>query len=404
LRRQRRALHAVGSGFVLSAGLGLFVVAGGMNQQPTDVVPASPAVVKPTPGPAEDKAPAAAADMRRANNRLLLDALGKDWAATDDGEPFGAELVRGTASDQGLPDEFAVVAGIGVLGKGSNVTLAQLCAPMVEKGLHTGSCTPVDTDNGTVYLQRSYSVPAEWKPAGDRAGIGYLAATAVYLERVDHSLVRVQMVARGASTATEAGEKSATSWLGNYDQTLEKVAADRRVQPQADSAKGSSVPVSDHDRDQAILQKALGGSFTLGKGTVDLEPGSQKAAELPSAYYGATAELSKISAAAFHAACDARAGLTACETKTLDDGTVLHLRSWADRDAGDSEMRGESAVYLERKDGSVLLANLEATGRNVSAAQADKHAAVLRDWLDSLQSALVTAITDPGVVGTPAAS
>lgn len=417
-RRRRRAMQAVSSGFVLSAGLGLFVVAGGMSGQGAEVVPASPAAppaigdTKPTPGtaavkptltPADSEAMAAAADMRHANNRLLLDVLGKDWAATDDSDPFGAELIRGTDSDKGLPDEFAVVAGIEVLGgNGSNITLAEQCAPMVEKGLHTSSCTPVDTGNGTVFVQRSYSVPAEWKPTGDRAGMGYLSATAAYLERVDHSLLRVQMVARGAATATAAEEKTATAWLGEYDHALEKVAADPWVQPHAESAKASSVAVSDHDRDQAILQKALGGAFTLGTGTVDLEPGSQKAAELPSDYYGATAELSSISSAAFHAACDAKAGLSACEPKTLNDGTVVHLRSWADRDASDDTMHGESAVYFERKDGSVLLANLEVTGSKVSAAKADEHEKVVGQWMDSLQSALITAITDKDVVGTSA--
>jgi hypothetical protein len=362
---------------------------------------------KPTLTPADLKGMAARADMRHANNRLMLDVLGKDWAATDDSEPFGAELIRGTDSDQGLPDEFAVNAGIEVLNdQGVNLTLATMCAPSVEKGLHTSSCTPVDTGNGTVYLQRWTSTPGEWKPAGGRADVGYGTGTTVYLERVDHSLVRVQMLARGATgKATAAGQKATTAWLGKYDQSLEKLAADPRVQPHAESAKASSVTMSDHDRDQAILQRALGGAFAVGGGgPVDLEPGSQKAAELPSDYYGASAELTAISSAAFHAACDAKAGLTACETKTLDDGTVVHLRSWADRDASDSTMRGESAVYLERKDGSVLLANLKVTGTNVTAAKAAEHAQVVRQWMDSLQSALITAITDSDVVGTPAAN
>jgi hypothetical protein len=435
IRRRRRSLQAVGSGFVLSAGLGVMVMAGGVNGQSTEIVPASPAappavdagptsgtgdakptagpsVATPPPGPAgskptltpEDKARmATAADMRHANNRLLLDVLGKDWAATDDADPFGAELIRGTASDRGMPDEFAVNAGIEVLGDGGhNITIAEQCAPMVEKGLHTSACTPVDTGNGTVYLQHWTSTPGEWKPTGGRADITYGAGTTVYLERVDHSLVRVQMLARGAQSATASGQKTATAWLSKYDQALEKVAADPRVQPHAEPANATSVAVSDHQRDQLILQQALGGGWTVGGGgPVGLEPGSQKASELPSDYYGANAELSKISSAAFHAACDAKTGLAACETKTLDDGTVIHYRSWADRDAADSEMRGESAVYLVRKDGSVLLANIEVTGTQVTAAQADEHAKVVRQWMDSLQDALIKAVTDPNVVGTP---
>ncbi|HEY3604959.1 MAG TPA: hypothetical protein VGL04_09825 [Sporichthyaceae bacterium] len=420
IRRRRRALQVVGSGGVVGIAVAILAVAGANGGVHHDTVvaadsgpaPASdtkPAAIKPKPTltPADLKEMAARADMRHANNMLMLDVLGKDWAATDDSEPFGAELVRGTDSGQNLPDEFAVNAGIEVLGgEGSSFTVAAMCAPTVEKGIHTGSCTPVDTGNGTVYLQRWTSTPGEWKPAGGRADVGYGTGTTVYLERVDHSLVRVQMLARGADgKGTAAGQKTGTAWLGKYDQTLEKLAADPRVQPHAESARAASIVVSDHDRDQAILQKALGGGFTVGGGgPVDLEPGSQKAAELPSDYYGASAELTAISSAAFHAACEAKAGLAACEAKTLDDGTVVHLRSWADRDASSSTMRGESAVYLERKDGSVLLASLEVTGTNVTAAKAADHAKVVRQWMDALQSALLTAITDPDVVGTPAAN
>jgi hypothetical protein len=438
IRRRRRALQVVGSGGAMAVAVAVLAVGvsphggpavdvvapAGSGPAPSDGDGQSKAAAakaaaakaaandtkpptdtgKPTLTPQDEARMAAAADLRHANNRLMLDVLGKDWAATDDADPFGAELIRGTDSDQGLPDEFSPLAGIEVLGgKGSSFSVQQMCAPMVEKGLHTTACTPVHTGIGTVYVQRWTSAPGEWKPDGGRADSTYGTGTTVYLERVDHSLVRVQMVVRGATSATAAGQKTATAWVSKYDQALEKLAADPRVQPHAESADASSVTVSDHDRDQAILQKALGGGFTLSDGKVHLEPGSKKAGELPSGYYGATAELSSMTDAAYRAACSGKNGAQPCDGWRLNNDQYGDMRLWAGRDATNNVMRGELAVYFPRKDGSWLVANVEVTGTNVTAAQSED-AKVVGQWLESLQDALTKAVTDPNVAGTPSTS
>jgi hypothetical protein len=421
MRRQRRALQAMGSGFVLSAGLGLFVVAGGMSGQGVEVVPASPAAPPAesgaTPGPVAPgskgdgpgKAVAAADAPHEAYVKALLKALGPDFrrgTGMDTMRPGTAiELIPGSPTAKELPSGY----GVGVQDQfftpdRDHVTISSMCKPMVEKGSHESACRPLKLANGRVVeVQDFRTVLGEFTNTRNSTPRGAADGTQLYFQRTPDSFVRLTFLAYDdAKTSSTSRQKAAVDWLGDYTQTLAAVLADPAITPDAPST--SVAGQTDHDRDQAILQKALGGDFTLFEGTVRLEPGSVKYAELPGDTYDATAELSKISSAAFHAACDAKAGLTACETKTLDDGTVVHLRSWADRDATANQMRGESAVYLERKDGRVLLANLEVTGRDITAAQADKHAAGVREWMDSLQSALITAITDPDVVGTPAAS
>jgi len=273
---------------------------------------------------------------------------------------------------------------------------------MIEKGLHEDACQPMTLPNGrVVQVQHDRFVPYEYVNIRNSTKFGSSNGLNLFFERADHTIVRLTFGAYDQPASTSAArQKVAATWVDGYTDRLAEVVADQGMSP--DAATTAPAEQSDHDRDQAILQSALGPSFTLYDGGVQLEPGSLKSAELPDGTYGAKAELSTITAAAYHAACDAKAGLAACETKTLGDGTVVRLRSWADREATDDQMRGESAVYVERKDGSVLLANLEVTGSNVTAAKADEHAKVVRQWLESLQPALIAAITDEHVAGTPA--
>jgi hypothetical protein len=402
IRRRRHALQAVGSGFVLSAGLGVLVVANGMSGQGIEVVPAPPAA---PPG----KAAAAADSPHDAYVDALLKALGPDFRRGTGLDTQRAdtaiELIPESPTAKELPPGY----GVGVQDQfftsdTDHVTVSSMCKPMVEKGGHWSACRALKLSNGrVVQVQDQRTVLGEYTNTRNRTPVGAADAIELYFHRSADSFVRLTFVAYDeAATSSTARQKAAVEWLGGYTQTLAEVLADPTITP--DAPAESATGQNDHERDQAILQRALGGDFSLFEGSVVLEPGSVKYAELPSDFYEAKAELSKISSAAFHAACDAESGLTACETKTLDDGTVVHLRSRADRDATDSQMRGESAVYLERKDGSVLLANLEVTGRDITAAQADEHAKVVRQWLDSLQSALITAITDKDVVGTSATS
>lgn len=418
-RRRRRAVQAVSSGFVLSAGLGLFVVAGGMSGQGVEVVPASPAAppaeadAKPGPvapgskGDGPGKAAAAADSPHEAYVDALLKALGPDFrrgTGLDTQRPGTAiELVPGSPTAKELPPGY----GVGVQDQfftsdTDHVTVSSMCKPMVEKGGHWSACRALKLSNGRVVQVRDQrTVLGEYTNTRNRTPMGAADSTELYFQRTADSFVRLTFLAYDdAKASSTSRQKAAVSWLGGYTQTLAAVLADPAITPDAPS--NSVVGQNDHDQDQAILQRALGGDFSLYEGTVLLEPGSVKYAELPGDTYDATAALIKVSSAAFHAACDAKAGLSACETTTLPDGQVVHYRSWADRDATDSQMRGESAVYLQRKDGSVLLVNLEVTGRDITAAQADEHAKVVRQWLNSLQSALITAITDKDVVGTSA--
>lgn len=412
IRRRRRAAQAVGSGFVLSAALGVIVVANGMSGQGIEVVPASPAAppvlgdAKPTPGTATAEAKRAV-PHQEGNVALLAEALGPDFrpAAEQPGEG-DLNLNPASPSAAGLGSGYAAGARIDVFDPAAGFSVQSACKPTAEKGVHGSECRAVKLDNGrVVQVQDNRTVPGEWKAARSSSAAGVWDSEMLYFARADGTFVRIEFFAHETTQRPAAAQQEVSDkWLTSYIPRLAKVAADPRVSPKAAAAADNRVQVTDHDRDQAILQRALGGSFSLLDGTVQLEPGSEKAAELPDGTYSATAELSSISSAAFHAACDAKAGLKACETKTLDDGTVVHLRSWADRDATDSEMRGESAVYLQLKDGSVLLANLKVNGRNVNATDADKHATIVRQWLDSLQDALTTAVTDPDVVGAPSSN
>lgn len=412
IRRRRRALQVVGSGGVLGVAVALLAVAGANGGVHHDTVvaadpgPAPASDTKPKPGVAQAEAKPAV-PHQEGNTELLAEALGPDFRlASEEPGQGDVNLTPGTPSADRLGSGYDAGARISVFNSETDgFSVESACKPSAEKGIHSAACRAVKLDNGrVVQAQDQRTVVGDWKPAGNRATPGVWDAEMLYFPRADGTFVRVEFFAFETTKRPAAAQQGVTdSWLTSYVPTLAKVAADPRINPAA-AAADSNVRITDHDRDQAILQKVLGGSFTLLNGKVQLEPGSEKWAELPSEAYGATAELSAISSAAFHAACDAKAGLAACETKTLDDGTVVHLRSWADRDAASSTMRGESAVYLERKDGSVLLANLEVTGRNVTAAKAAEHAKVVRQWLDSLQSALIAAITDPDVIGTPAAS
>lgn len=205
--------------------------------------------------------------------------------------------------------------------------------------------------------------------------------------------------------------------LAEYEDRMAAFAADPRLGPLvADGVEAPAVAPAtaeelQHDRDQAVLQEALGDGFTLFDGAVTLEPGSAKWAELPGGVkygevdsppgagpdgvYSGVAELTTITRSAFDAACNARPGAAACEERTLADGRTVHLRSWADQDA--EGVRGESAAYFVQPDGDIVLADLVVTGTMVPDGRGAAHVAKVRTFLDSLESALIAAVTDERV-------
>jgi len=434
--RRRRTLQTVTSGFVLSAGLGVVVMAGSMGGQGTEVVPASPAAptgdapapdggIKPqsteqdkaaaakaaAADPEAAKAAAAATNERRSYADLLLMALGPDFHRTS-GDGSGSDtdhggsvaLTAGTPTAKELPDGDSAEAGVMVFSPdNSDATLPTFCKPMVEKGLHQDACNPVTLSNGrVVQVQAWRAEPDEYVNTRNTTKFGGGRGTNLYFERAEHTVVRLTFGAYDQpDTTSPARLKLAAAWVDGYTDKLAEVVADRNLSP--DGAVKPPAGQTDHDRDQAILQSALGPSFTLYDGKVILEPGSQKASELPNDMYSATAELSVISDAAYRAVCNNQHPKQACYSEDSLYVDSKHYGSrllWVSRDATTNEMRGEIAIYMHREDSSWLVANVEVTGRNVTAEQSEDNK-IVGQWLESLQAALIKATTDPNVVGTP---
>jgi hypothetical protein len=426
IRRRRRALQVVGSSGVV--GVAVAVMAVGANLQgggSVDVVRPAGDAPAPNPGDGSDakaiaakkaaagKAAAGKAAAAKgggvqsgsAYTDLLLKALGPDFhRGSVENHGGQVALTPGTPSAKRLGNGYEASAEVMLFDPSTDgVTLSTFCKPMVEKGLHQDACTARTLSNGrVVQVQRSRAVPDEYVNTRNSTKFGSSNGLNLYFERADHTVVRLTFGAYDQPAATSpAREKVAASWVDGYTDSLAEVVADPGQSPEA--ATKTTVGQTDHDRDQAILQSALGPSFTLYNGGVVLEPGSQKAAELPTDMYDVSGELSVVSAAAYDAARSASSGAKSWDDVMLDDGPThrwADVLLWAGRDAARNEMRGEIAVYLKRDDGKYLLANLEVTGHNVTAAESKDNKAV-GQWLESLQGALIKAVTDPAAVGTP---
>ncbi|MGQ0468014.1 MAG: hypothetical protein ACT4QG_22190 [Sporichthyaceae bacterium] len=354
---------------------------------------AAPAVA---PNPAA-KAAAKATSNRQANQALLLKHLGADWRV-DEGDHVGDVIaIPGSATDRQLPQSFEISAGLSV--GGADRELADVCKPMVEKGLHVEACTPFKLSDGrTAYIQKTYTVPGEHNPPAPRRGIFNSSDTlTVLLDRADDTFVQVEINVRDSRTTTpKADQKLGAEWLADWRDKLVAIADDPGVAPKVGAQTGPEAPIGTtrHEVYQGYLQEALGTSFSLIDGKVVLEPKSEKYNELPFTSSDVTGELEFVSTSQFEGACNARAGLEPCETATLPDGRTVHWRTWADRDSSDGTMRGEFGMYLPRDDGNVVMAALTLTGTNSPESKRRELQLAVVAWFESLREALTTAVTD----------
>lgn len=400
IRHWRRTLQLVGSGAGVAGVAAFAILLGGVGSGVQTVVEV-PAAAAPATG----DAPAPVTAEAISTTEIILDALGPDFREGTMDEQGQVMLVPGSPSAEKLPDGYqAAVRLIEISGK-ADFTLEQQCKASVEKGSHQSACRPVTLPDGrTAQVQDRRTVLGEYNPSGDRRPPAASDQTTVNVDRGDGSFVRLDFIAFDSYEASSvARQKIAVAWLKPYTDTLIAIASDPRIAGDTTPGQGEVEAAPANERNQGYLQDALGASFSLIDGAVTLEPGSAKEGELPSRYYSGAAELTFTTKAAFEAVCAARAGLKACEERMLPDGSTVYLRSWADRDAEASELRGESAVFFIRPDGGVVRALLTVLGRNVTSDQRDAQVAGVTSWFDSLQDALVTAATDERLTAPAAA-
>lgn len=415
MRRRRRAASVIGAGTA-----GLVVIAGvtalGLNAgNSTESVVQSVAPAgdpKPQSGSPENEAAArekaalaaltpeqraamSAEDAaRNANVALLLDTLGPDFRLRNPDESGLAVTVRdGSAAAAALPEGWNGGANIALSEDGS--FLSERCEPGQEKGSAKEACTSVTLTNGrSVYVQpHSFGLGSDSPSTAE--GVWY------YYGRPDGSVVHVMIEASTLGGAGQSTRNQAVAWLGRYTEALTGLAADERVEPEpTTTGQTPKAPVTtSHDRDLVVMQRALGINFTVLDGKVSLEPNWPLYKELPTlphGYWEVIGDITSITRSAFDAACTAKAGAAACETRTVD-GNEVHVRTWADKDA-QGEFVGESVAYFVRPDGQVVLANLELRSVQLEPS-ATARVAGAQEWLQALEPSLIKAATDPAVEG-----
>jgi hypothetical protein len=221
-------------------------------------------------------------------------------------------------------------------------------------------------------------------------------STMAYCERADGSFVRVEFAAYATGgPASPARQAIADAWLEARQDLIAALVADPRAQPSVDGTPPVGGPRLTPG--QEALLEALGSDFKVRSGEIYFEASTkEQLTELGSPVVRAS--IGTITRAALDAACSARPGLAACERRTLTDGRTVHTRAWVDHDTAASELRGESAAYVEWPGGDVVVAALALAGKEVTTATADRYEAAVRAWFDSLQGALITAATDERAV------
>jgi hypothetical protein len=389
LRRRRRAAAVVGAG---TAGL---VIVVGMTSLNVDAGHASQTVVQPAAPASVQGKQAQVLKNEKANLAVLLKALGSDWrAAGAEADSAAVEPREGSNAAQALPDRYTARATMMLFNTDDSpeLSLASVCKPFAEKGTVTQGCTELRTSDGrTAY----YAGPG---PAdGDQAG-GPWSSAMYYFGRPDGSFVRIEFAAgTSADRVSAAQQQQALGWMDRYQKALVSAVSDDGVRPQAD---GTGSPpqapmITDHDRDLVQMQRELGVDWTLYEGKLALEPNWPEYKELPTlphGYWAAPADITTISRSAFDAACGAKDGAAACEKRTAKNGLEVYVRSRADRDATSGEYVGESAAYLIRDDGSVLLADVELKSVQETKVHNSDQVAGMRTWLANLQGRLIQTV------------
>lgn len=145
-----------------------------------------------------------------------------------------------------------------------------------------------------------------------------------------------------------------------------------------------------------MLPEELGTSWSIKDGQVVLDPGGKKAQELPRPdSYTARATLSYADESVHGTTCD-RTAAPFCEKRTLPDGRTLHSWVFADVDQNNSAMIGIATFWIARWNGWTKV-TVVVDGGKVTRANAEREIAETLTWLNSLEGALVAAVTDERV-------
>ncbi len=392
MRRRRQIGQAVGGSAGLAAivAMGIFVT--GINSSSTVVV--APPAASSAPVVASDKT-LTWAQTEDANIQLMLDVLGAGWGHGSLSSERTVELDPDSAAADGLPDGFAVFASMRVIDA---ATFALPCG--------------IDCKDYTLADGRAVRVGKTWEairrsgngeePAGTQLSRGRPdSITAVY-RRSNGGYVTSQIrVAQAGTSSTPEAQQAAIDFLDAWTDEIAGLAADDNVRPRVgEELKPIQAGPTKDEVHQLYLQEALGddwGTKVDSERRITLKPESEKAAELPSSDYQGKATLQILSKAQFDAACNAKPGVEACNWQKLGDGTKVHWRAWADREASDDTMLGELAAYYPGEDGSVVMAMVSVLGREVSAAERDAHRDATFTWLESLRHQLIAATLDKRV-------
>lgn len=396
IRRRRRLARAAGGGAGVASiiALGLFVT--GMNGPSESVVVAPPAASStPAARPAKvgtwEGTPRTWEQGLEVNYRLLEETFGPDFKRATEGGQIQVRLKGSTATAQRLPDGYEAFGSLDVVQAGLLVGFS----PGEKYRLPDGRS--VDLYRPDVSARRDSKMsPETLKIRGVRDGVGAM------FTRDDGSRIRVFLTTKDkVENSTDERRASAVEFLNSYVDPVANLAADPRIFPN-DGEDYLTTPATPTRKqiNQRYLQEALGdawGTKVDSENRITLKPGSDLARKLPTPDYQGKATLTILNRAQFQAACNAKPGLAPCETRTLPDGRTVRWRSFADRDATDATLLGESAVYLERENGTVVMAMVAVLGRNVSAADRDAHRAAVLQWFDSLRQQLIAAATDERV-------
>ncbi len=408
IRRRRQAMQMVGSGLGVAVvlGLGFATVSTLDSDGGRDTVTAASDPTA-TPAPAGASKPLSTEEQRTANLALLAQKLGPDFRVNPEGRDFGdspdptvpkfavVDVVPGSPTAQRVPAGYTMTGSGGVFAAG--VDLGSLCKPLVEKGMTVSGCAPVTTSDGRTVQVREHRIDF-----AQTANSIDFATTTAYFQRVDGSLVQATLTvaSKNGSEVTARTHDTAETLLEDFRDELVSFAADSQVGPAPGPANGKptfqSTPPSAHEQNQAYLQEALGSpTWGLNDGLVTLENNKGRYKDLPSDYFVGTASVYLLSQGQFDAACGEKPGFAGCKSRTLADGSKVFTNKWADRIANGDELRGESAVYFVRPDGSAVVATIALVATQVTAENRDEQVDGTLAWFDLFQDALAKAATDP---------